>query len=160
MMKVWLVIACLCLVGVWGAGVAVAEGDEKAEAAPAEKPMNRTMLEKELRDAFLKLKGIQNKLANLTENVAGDPELVKAKKAMEDAQKAYHEKLMEKISAQPEGKKLIARKEMLEARQKEIKALLLKANKEMRKKRAQPARRAPAPAHTGKPSGALNGQKP
>jgi hypothetical protein len=141
--SMWLLCAGLIVL----LGVPAFAGDEGAAPAegegdpPAEKPVDRKALQKELRTTMGALNKVTRTLTPLIAKIDEDPEVAELKKAYED-------KVREKLAAEGEDKAgLLDKKIELEKKKAELSAQLWK-KKPARKPRKKPAKK---PAGEKKP---------
>jgi hypothetical protein len=116
--------------------------EEGAADAPAEPVLDRKELQKQSRDVWMELRKVMGQLGKLKRKVAADEEVKELKKALDEAQKAYNEKVEEKLAADPEGKELVAKKNELDAKRKDIQDKMRKLRSKGRKpKKDKPAKK-------------------
>ncbi|MCJ8330164.1 MAG: hypothetical protein HRT89_15180 [Lentisphaeria bacterium] len=106
-------------------------------AEDAAKP-DKEALKKEQKDLRAQKRELNKKIQPLKRKLAKDPDIIVLKKVLDAAQKAYWEKLDEKLKALEGGAALLGELDKLTARDKEIRALLKpkkKPKKDKKKKK-------------------------
>ncbi len=116
-------LAVLVALSLTGMGIRAAEGGAEA-------------IKQQMNEMKTKARDLNKRIATIKRKFAKDEEVLQVKQAMDEARKAYEEKLREKVASDPEGQALLQEEETLKQQQAE----LTKQLKEL-KKQDKPAKK-------------------